>query len=55
MLKAIIATLTQTNAAPAAPAIRVLSASEVAAVAGGPEVGHDVKPMALITPPVPAV
>ena len=55
MLKAIIANLTQTNAAPAAPAIRVLSATEVAAVAGGPEMGHDVKPNALIAPPVPAV
>jgi hypothetical protein len=54
MLKAIFANLTQTNAAPAAPAIRVLSAGEVAAVAGGPELGHDVKPNALIVS-VPAV
>jgi hypothetical protein len=30
------------TAAPAAPAMRGLSASEVSAVAGAPELGHDV-------------
>ena len=55
MLKNIIASLTRTNAAPAAPAIRELSAMEVNAVAGGPEMGHDVQPnaMALALPPAP--
>lgn len=54
MLKSIFSSLTSTVRTPAASgAIRSLTAAEVAAVAGGPEIGHDIQPTFTVTVAVP--
>lgn len=54
MLKKSILSVLSRNASQAAPAavapMRSLSAMETAAVAGGPDYDHDVRPLAVIVP-----
>lgn len=56
--KSILSALSGTfssNTAPAATApMRKLSAVEIAAVAGGPDYDHDVRPLTVIVTPPPA-